>query len=507
MKDELTSEIFFDVPIPEMPSVEEIGDHLFVPETSWKVKPYPSLYMNIKDRMRFWSKIVSKVEQTCELRVETKAVAIERHSDIFQVSLLTSDGVADVVYCKKVVLAGGRFMPLQNLLSNIATRDSNIFRRHEFGFRVQVPTSNAAIAEIRAFGLKDPKLVMAPSKDIEYRTFCFCVDGEVSKSCIDSLVTFSGRADVDSTGFTNFAILVRTKSPFAFLQDEIDAFLKSPFEFENRKAMILNRLSDCPSIAKLILAALDSLFVKFPALNCSDLRLFGPCLEGVGTYPNTDSHMKVKGLADAYAIGDTHGCFRGLVPSFLSGFYLAHVVNFEKNGPLLLTSSLGKHQEISNIIGPLQRFAVQDVSCNTVEEKVQKLFDQFKCVEQYSSYRELLIETTSLVIDRIGLGEPGLKIGEFFSSLGADAFTAQTIGSRATMECFFTLVDAKSGYIIKQVSGSTKGTMVSARGTNGFGWDAMFMPEGQEETFAEMCIEKKNWLSARSIAANKLFQS
>ena len=38
------------------------------------------------------------------------------------------------------------------------------------------------------------------------------------------------------------------------------------------------------------------------------------------------------------------------------------------------------------------------------------------------------------------------------------------------------------------------------RGTNGFGWDALFVPEGEERTYAEMSADEKNAVSHRARA-------
>jgi XTP/dITP diphosphohydrolase len=44
------------------------------------------------------------------------------------------------------------------------------------------------------------------------------------------------------------------------------------------------------------------------------------------------------------------------------------------------------------------------------------------------------------------------------------------------------------------------------RGTNGFGYDPIFIPNGQSKTYAEMTVEEKNAVSMRSIALSKLRQ-
>ena len=44
------------------------------------------------------------------------------------------------------------------------------------------------------------------------------------------------------------------------------------------------------------------------------------------------------------------------------------------------------------------------------------------------------------------------------------------------------------------------------RGTNGFGYDPIFQPNGYASTFGEMSLKEKNKISHRSIAINKMVQ-
>jgi XTP/dITP diphosphohydrolase len=56
-----------------------------------------------------------------------------------------------------------------------------------------------------------------------------------------------------------------------------------------------------------------------------------------------------------------------------------------------------------------------------------------------------------------------------------------------------------------QFTGIAKGAITdTARGTNGFGYDPIFVPEGQLLTFAEMTADQKSEISHRARATNQL---
>ena len=55
--------------------------------------------------------------------------------------------------------------------------------------------------------------------------------------------------------------------------------------------------------------------------------------------------------------------------------------------------------------------------------------------------------------------------------------------------------------------GSINGNLLtSPRGDQGFGYDPIFVPDGYEQTFAEMPMSKKNEISHRAIAMAKLIE-
>jgi XTP/dITP diphosphohydrolase len=66
----------------------------------------------------------------------------------------------------------------------------------------------------------------------------------------------------------------------------------------------------------------------------------------------------------------------------------------------------------------------------------------------------------------------------------------------------FCLIQEGREYLFE---GTVEGVILTEeRGSGGFGYDALFCPEGSERSFAEMTPEEKNALSHRARAAEKM---
>jgi XTP/dITP diphosphohydrolase len=58
-----------------------------------------------------------------------------------------------------------------------------------------------------------------------------------------------------------------------------------------------------------------------------------------------------------------------------------------------------------------------------------------------------------------------------------------------------------------QFEGVVNGQIITEyRGTGGFGYDPIFLPDGHNKTLAEMSMEEKNAISHRARAVNKLIE-
>lgn len=102
-------------------------------------------------------------------------------------------------------------------------------------------------------------------------------------------------------------------------------------------------------------------------------------------------------------------------------------------------------------------------------------------------------------------GLPGPFIKFFDQKLGGDALwkLAQGAEQEVTIRCMAGYYD---GSHLLLSEGVIEGTVVAPRGTNGFGFDAVIMPEGQGKTMAEMSDTEKSNISHRGKAFRALIE-
>jgi non-canonical purine NTP pyrophosphatase (RdgB/HAM1 family) len=114
--------------------------------------------------------------------------------------------------------------------------------------------------------------------------------------------------------------------------------------------------------------------------------------------------------------------------------------------------------------------------------------------------RPLVVEDSGLDLAALN-GFPGPLIKWMLTAAGAEglARTALALGDpRATARCMLIYKDGEREVIAE---GVTTGTLVlPGRGTHGFGWDPVFLPDGGERTFGELDGEEKDALSHRGKA-------
>ena len=117
----------------------------------------------------------------------------------------------------------------------------------------------------------------------------------------------------------------------------------------------------------------------------------------------------------------------------------------------------------------------------------------------------VMVEDTSLCFNAMG-GLPGPYIKWFLQKLKPEGLSKMLDGfedKTGYAQCIFAYApDASSDPIV--FVGKTPGTIVPPRGSQDFGWDPVFQPDGFDETYAELNKDIKNTISHRYRALDKL---
>ncbi len=121
--------------------------------------------------------------------------------------------------------------------------------------------------------------------------------------------------------------------------------------------------------------------------------------------------------------------------------------------------------------------------------------------------RPVVVEETGLELAAMN-GFPGPLVKWMLEAVGARGIsrTAHALGDpRATARCALIYLDGETELV---ASGDTRGELVlEPRGERGFGWDPIFVPEGQQETYAELGAGVKDRLGHRGRAWRNLRRS
>ena len=180
------------------------------------------------------------------------------------------------------------------------------------------------------------------------------------------------------------------------------------------------------------------------------------------------------------------------------------------------TNNRNKLQEVRQILGDNFRvLSLHDIGCN------EELPEEQATLEGNSHQKAAYVlenYNISCFADDTGLevyaldGEPGVKsaryAGEQRSSEDNINLLLERLKEKENKHAQFrTVITLVTPKLVKQFEGIITGTIISERrGEEGFGYDSIFVPNGEERTFAEMSAEEKNAISHRYIAVNKLAQ-
>lgn len=168
---------------------------------------------------------------------------------------------------------------------------------------------------------------------------------------------------------------------------------------------------------------------------------------------------------------------------------------------VVVTSNVGKIDEINDILGTDHKVSTIDIS------EIQSLdLDEVITAKAKAAYQKIkkpvLVTDVSLEIEGLN-GLPGPFVKFFLKTLGAEKTVQLVRGSRRTKVT--DAVAIYDGQTLKIFKGSVWGKVVPyAKGNNGFGFDFVFIPDGYNQTWAQMPNSLKNKISHRAHALLKV---
>jgi len=186
---------------------------------------------------------------------------------------------------------------------------------------------------------------------------------------------------------------------------------------------------------------------------------------------------------------------------------------------VIATRNTHKTREIEHILGA--EFTVRDLGAYPKISEIRESgtsFEENAKLKALAASRQLpamvIADDSGLEVGALG-GAPGIYSARYAGANATDTdkidkllrelarVRATEDGRRARFRCVVAL--ARNGDLLGTFEGTVEGRIThKARGDSGFGYDPIFLPDGFEQTFAELPAEVKNTISHRSKAIRAL---
>ena len=178
------------------------------------------------------------------------------------------------------------------------------------------------------------------------------------------------------------------------------------------------------------------------------------------------------------------------------------------------THNANKSKEIQSVLSSeIEILTLTDIGCHDdIPETADTLEGNSLLKAQFVANHfkfNCFADDTGLEIEALN-GRPGVYSARYAGEeKSADANMNRVLlelenesNRKAQFRTVITLILGSETHVFE---GIVKGEMSSSKsGTDGFGYDPIFIPEGQTKTFAEMSMAEKNQQSHRARAFNKM---
>ena len=181
----------------------------------------------------------------------------------------------------------------------------------------------------------------------------------------------------------------------------------------------------------------------------------------------------------------------------------------------IATNNANKLEEIRDILGENANIvSLEEIGCREELPETQPTLEGNslqKAEYVFQNYKvPCFADDTGLEVEALN-GEPGVYsaryAGEHKSSEDNINLLLKKLNNISNRNARFRTVITLVGFQDQPIAfeGIVDGTIISEkRGTTGFGYDPVFIPNGYNRTFSEMTLQEKSTLSHRAIAIKKL---
>ena len=180
------------------------------------------------------------------------------------------------------------------------------------------------------------------------------------------------------------------------------------------------------------------------------------------------------------------------------------------------TNNRHKLDEVSAKIGnSFKLLTLEDIGCTADIEETGSTFAENASIKSrfiFDHYKmDCFGDDSGLEIDALG-GAPGVYSARYAGTHGNHAANISKVlqnlqGQNNRKARFRTVISLLWRGEEHFFEGTVEGTIRAAvSGTQGFGYDPIFQPDGYDITFAEMKMDEKNGISHRAIAMEKMIR-
>jgi len=178
------------------------------------------------------------------------------------------------------------------------------------------------------------------------------------------------------------------------------------------------------------------------------------------------------------------------------------------------TNNQHKLEEVSaKIKGRFELLSLEDIGCTDDIEETGTTFSENASIKSHYIYQKYQLncfgDDSGLEIDALN-SEPGVYSARYAGEHGNHAANMSKVlqnlnnekNRKARFRTVISLIwNGEEHFFDGTVEGSIR---TELSGTEGFGYDPIFEPEGYNITFAEMSMDQKNSISHRARAVDKL---